>query len=94
MPPLLHTKQPCIASSYFVNVAAVTRRYMSLRKPQSNTAVASISMRNSGSARAETPIQVFAGGSAEKRILLKQYPPLFRFRLIVHDVNPQSNNVF
>src|SRR6266550_4425238 len=36
-------------------------------KTQSNTAVASISIRNSGTARAETPIQVLAGGfSGEK----------------------------
>jgi len=54
---------------------------VSCAKPQSNTAVASISMRNSGSARAETPIQVLAGDFPEKRILSKQCPPLFRSRL-------------
>ena len=48
-------------------VSALVTRIISA---QSNTAVASISIRKSGTAKAETPIQVLAGGfSAEKNSL-------------------------
>src|SRR5215472_14683038 len=53
--------------------AAGSRKFLA-KITQSNTAVASISIRNSGSARAETPIQVLAGGFSEEKVSLKTAP--------------------
>jgi hypothetical protein len=61
-----------LIAALITNVVAVD--LLGRKATQSNTAVASISIRNSGSARADTPIQVLAGGFSEENASRKAVP--------------------